>query len=342
MANPMIKIQTVILLAFLVFNPALKAHDEIYHQASQADAWLLLADGRSQVGNSHGGIDVAKNGDVYVSVIGPNGGIQIYNQQGEYLNNVPNAPKDIHGFVIQADASGEEFIYGAEMSGHKIFKMRLSGERVLNIDALSQIPKKYQKPQVKNAKGWMPRPLRLTATAVNQQGELFVVDGYGLDYIHKFSAEGQYITTFGGREAPWKFNNCHKIYIDPRYQDNRILCADRANHRLVHLTLEGDLIGDYATNLRRPSAIDFFNGYAAVAEISGRVTILDKQGVVIQHLGTNNNRSETDKNKTPPEKWRHGIFTSPHGISFDSKGNLYISEYNKWGRILRFDLSLVE
>ncbi|WP_026052759.1 hypothetical protein [Gayadomonas joobiniege] len=330
------------ILFSLCLSSAVSAHDEIFHHLTQSDHWPKLADGRSIIGNSHGGIDVANNGHVFVSVIGPNGGIQVYNEKGEYLKNVPNAPKDIHGFVIQADASGEEFIYGAEMSGHQIFKMRLSGERVLNIDALAQIPKKYHKPQQVNKKGWTPPPLRLTATAVNQHGELYVVDGYGLDYIHRFSADGRYLSTFAGKDAPWNFNNCHKIYIDPRYQPNRILCADRANHRLVHLTMDGQLIGNYATHLRRPSAIDFYQDYAAVAEISGRVTLLDKKGQVIQYLGTNDNRGETDKNKTPPEKWRQGVFTSPHGISFDQQGNLYISEYNKWGRILRFDLKLAE
>ncbi|WP_185976812.1 hypothetical protein [Catenovulum sediminis] len=323
-----------------------QAHEDISHakhyQFNSSDNWSLLADGSRKIGNSHGGIDVAANGDVYVSVIGPKGGIQVYNPQGEFLRNVPNAPNDIHGFIIQSDKSGEEFIYGAEMSGHKIFKMRLNGERILNIDALIQIPKKYHKKAVANARGWTPPPIRLTATAVNNAGDLFVVDGYGLDYIHQFSANGKYLKTFGGRQAPWQFNNCHKIYIDPRYQPNRIICADRANHRLVHLKLTGEFIAEYAANLRRLSAIDFYHDFAAVAEISGRVTILDKQGKVVRHIGTNDNRAETDKNKTPPEKWRAGVFTAPHGISFDQNGNLYITEYNKWGRILRFELSDME
>ncbi|MDU0353720.1 hypothetical protein RS130_07105 [Paraglaciecola aquimarina] len=307
------------------------------HDYQVHENWLKPPIGLAHIGDSHGEIAVAKNGEVYVSVMGIKGGIQIFNADGQYLRNVPKAPKDIHGFEIHQDPSGEEFIYGAEMSGKRIFKLTLSGERVLDIDALAAIPKKYHREPVPLKNGWVPPPLRLTAVTVVDNGDMYVVDGYGLDYIHQFSAKGEYITTFGGQGAPWNFKNCHKISIDPRFTPKRILCNDRANMRLVHMKLSGEVIGTYAKDLRRPSAVDFYGDLVAVAEISGRVTLLNKVGRVVKHLGTNEVKTETDKNKTPPEKWREGVFTSPHGISFDANGNLYVTEYNKWGRVLRFD-----
>lgn len=307
------------------------------HEYQVHENWLQPPSGLTHIGDSHGEIAVASNGEVYVSVMGKKGGIQIFNADGKYLRNLPDAPNDIHGFEIHQDTTGEEFIYGAEMNGKRIFKLTLSGERLLDIDAMAVIPQKYHREPKAMKNGWVPPPLRLTAVTVVDNGDLYVVDGYGLDYIHQFSAKGDYITTFGGRESPWSFKNCHKISIDPRFTPKRILCNDRANMRLVHVALNGDLIGTYAKNLRRPSATDFHGDLVAVAEISGRVTILDKAGNVVKHIGTNDVKTETDKNKTPPEKWRSGVFTSPHGISFDARGNLYVTEYNKWGRVLRFD-----
>ncbi|MGJ8681291.1 hypothetical protein [Paraglaciecola sp.] len=328
----------VLLTLCFLFNVQTYAHSEHDYQYQQN--WLTPPKGLEFIGNSHGGIAVDASGEIYVSVMGEKGGIQVYNAKGDYQRNVSNAPDDIHGFVIKSDDSGQEFIYGAEMNGKRIFKLTLDGKRVLDIDALKVIPNQYHKPQVKNNKGWIPAPIRLTSVDIDTQGNLYVVDGYGLDYIHKFSAKGDYLETFGGQNSPWNFRNCHKIYIDPRYQPNRLLCNDRANHRLVHLKLNGELIGTYAKDLKRPSAADFYHDYVAIAEISGRVTILDKAGKVLKHIGTNEDKTETDKNKTPPEKWRNGVFTSPHGISFDASGNLYITEYNKWGRVLRFDAVL--
>ena len=310
------------------------------HDFQVKENWLTPPDGLDYIGNSHGEIAVASNGEVYVSVMGEKGGIQVYSDKGKFLRNIPNAPQDIHGFVIKKDHTGQEVIYGAEMNGKRTFKLALDGQRLLDIDAMSAIPEKFHRPQIANQKGWVPAPLRLTAADIASNGDIYVVDGYGMDYIHQFDKKGQYITTFAGKNAPWNFSNCHKIAIDPRYQPNRIICTDRANGRLVHMKLNGELIGDYATGLLRPSAVDFYQDYVAVAEITGRVTILDKAANVVKHLGTNTVRAETDKNKTPPEKWRVGVFTSPHGISFDTNGNLFITEYNQWGRVLRFDAVL--
>ncbi|MCF2947872.1 hypothetical protein L0668_07125 [Paraglaciecola aquimarina] len=295
--------------------------------------WSDLADGSHAVGNSHGEIDVAKSGDVYVSIMGEKGGVQIYSPQGEYKSNVPNAPKDLHGFVIHLDADGQEYIYAAQLDKKRIIKMHLNGVKVLDIDATQVIPTKFHNPNKdRNA-------LSLTAADVDQDGNIYVVDGYSRDFIHKLNPKGEYIASFGGKDAPYNFNNCHKISIDPRFKPNRILCTDRNNARLVHMQLDGSLIGTFADDLRRPSAVDFYGDKIVVAEIKGRVSVLDKQGKVLVALGTNEVANEISTNKVSPEKWREGVFTSPHGITFDHQGNIYITEWNKWGRILRFDLT---
>ena len=64
------------------------------------DGWLKPAPDMETIGQAHGDVAVASNGDVYVSVGGPRGGVQVFGPDGRYLRNVPNAPADIHGFVI--------------------------------------------------------------------------------------------------------------------------------------------------------------------------------------------------------------------------------------------------
>lgn len=313
-------------------------HQYANYQVSKE--WLRLADGRHAIGKSHGEIDVAKDGKFYVSIMSDKdikGGIQVYSPEGEYLTNVPNAPDDFHSFVIKQDTSGTEYIYGSGLKSKHLIKMTLDGTIVLNIDAVKEIPSEFHnKGTYKNGH---PKPkLKLTALEVDSEDNLYVVDGYSLDYIHKFDAKGNYLSTFGGKDSPYKFNNCHKIHVDPRFQPNRLICTDRKNARLVHMTLDGALIGTYADNLRRPSSVDFYGDIAAVAEISGRVSLLDKNGNTIKTLGTNNVKAEINTNITQPDKWRNGVFTAPHGITFDHKGDLFITEWNKWGRIVRFDL----
>ena len=74
-----------------------------------------------------------------------------------------------------------------------------------------------------------------------------------------------------------------------------------------------------------------------MAELRGRVTILDKEGKVVTHLGEND-RDELKANfKTKPEDQRLGVFSAPHGLSFDSSGNLFVQDWNTTGRVTKLE-----
>jgi hypothetical protein len=97
--------------------------DSVTYEADPA--WLKLPEGRTEIGSMHGDIALSAAGEVYLSVegtvkqryaiLGPNPGIQVYSLDGKYLRNVPNAPFDLHGFLIRQE-SGGEFIYGVRLA----------------------------------------------------------------------------------------------------------------------------------------------------------------------------------------------------------------------------------
>jgi len=307
-----------------------QSHPE-YHSSHD---WFNLPDGLETFGNGHGDVAVDSKGFLYVSVESNEkaGGIQVYDVEGKYSHNVPNAPIDFHGFVINNE-NGQDFIYGAGKSSQDIFKLDLKGKVILKISG-DKIPAKYKKPNKKNP----DKPtIRLTSTAVAPNGDIYTVDGYGLDYIHHFDKQGNYINTYGGREAPYNFSNCHNITIDTRYTPARILCCVRKKDTLVHLKLNGDIIGEYAKDLRRPSSLSFYKDNVAVAEINGRVTVLNKAGEIVSVVSVNDTKI-IGHNKAEPAIWENGIVHSPHGIVYDKEGNLFVTEYNKFGRVHRFEL----
>ncbi len=289
--------------------------------------WLTPPEGMEHIGNSHGEIDVDSKGNFYVSVEGEKSGIQVYTPDGKYSHNIEGLPGTLHGFVIKDD-----FIYASVLGQQKVIKTKLDGEVVLEIPTTS-----FPEDKRMNAEG-KATPLKLTSVDVAPNGDIFVVDGYGADWIFVFDKEGNYKTVFGGRGEPWNLKNCHKIFIDTRYDEPRILCCDRVNLRLLHLTLDGEVIGEHATDLRRPSAASFHGDYVCIAEIAGRVSVLDKNGKVVAQLGQNDTKGEFNTNGVAPEKWRQGIATGPHGITFDADGNIIMAEWNKWGRVLRWNL----
>jgi hypothetical protein len=294
------------------------------------DGWLKPSVGMETIGPAHGDVAVSENGDVYVSILsGPRAGIQVFAADGKYLRNVPNAPNDFHGFVIHREQAGE-FIYGAQLGGQKILKMQLDGKVVLTIDGSTVPAELFAKPKDK------PSVLRLTAVDVAPDGRIFAVDGYANDYIHIFDSTGKYQKSFGGKAAPYGFKTAHKIAIDNRFDPPRILVCDRENRRLVNLSIDGEVLS-VVPDLKRPAAVVVFGDWAAVGEIEGRVSLLDKEGKTVKTLGENDIKDQTATNKVKPADWRNGILTAPHGVAFDRDGNLFVTEFNQFGRVVRYD-----
>ena len=82
--------------------PAFSAH------YSLVKFWASVPTYEKQIGNIHDDIAVSSKNKVYVSVQGGSkAGVQMYDNKGNHLRNVPNAPTDFHGFVIRKTESGE-------------------------------------------------------------------------------------------------------------------------------------------------------------------------------------------------------------------------------------------
>ncbi len=317
-------------------------------------AWLKLPEGRTEIGAMHGDIAVSAAGEVFISVegtvrqrfaiLGPNPGLQVYGTDGRFLRNVPDAPYDLHGFVIRREPAGE-FIYGVRLAGGMteadqtragiaqaaIVKMTLEGKMVMTIPAAS-IPDEF-KSKSREGRAY----LRLTGIAVAPNGDIYASDGYASSYVHRFSKDGKYIASFGGTQPPYGFRTLHKIGIDTRFEPARLIGIDRENSRLVHMALDGQLLGVIAGDLLRPAAVAIHGENLAVSELrGGRITILDRSGKVVSRIGTNAVAEEVNVNSTPPEKWRPGEVTAPHGLTFNAQGDLLVSEFNLFGRVHRF------
>jgi hypothetical protein len=297
---------------------------------SVAPHWLKLPDGRAQLGNQHGDVGVSSAGDVFVSVQDPAAGLQVFSPDGTFLRNVNGAPSDFHGFVIRKDDSGE-FIYGATLRGQTIVKMTLEGAIVMTIGS-SAIPDQYK---VRNARS-NQLALLLTGLDVAPNGDIYVADGYASDYIHRFDRTGRYLTSFGGKQAPYSFNTLHKLAIDTRFSPARLIACDRANNRVVHLSLDGQFIGVVAKDLLLPAAIVIDGDNAIVGELTGRVTVLDKNGTVVTRVGANTEQG-VGSNKLPPAQWREGFVLAPHGVALNAKGDLFVAEFSAFGRVHRFN-----
>ena len=117
----------------------------------------------------------------------------------------------------------------------------------------------------------------------------------------------------------------------------RIIATDRLNNRVVHLGLDGEFLGVVNDELLLPAALTIDGDNVIVAELQGRVTILDKAGNIVVHIGTNTEEG-IGSNRVPPEQWRTGYVVAPHGVATNADGDLFVAEFSAFGRVHKFEL----
>ena len=290
------------------------------HQFMTAPKWAQMPEGKN-IGPTHGGVVVGPEGNVYVSTDGKNA-LCVFKPDGTHLKNIAPDCIGLHSLSLHKEGDSH-YIYGAHLKGSRVVKLDMDGKVLLSIpnDQTGDVPGGF--------KG-------VTAVAVAPDGSIFVAVGYGSNHIHKFNAEGKLIKSIGGKGAgKGKFKTCHGLVLDTRFGEPRLLVADRENRRLVHLDLEGEWIGVHATNLRRPCALSFHGDTCAVAELEARVTVLDKKGAPVAFLGDNPNKKQWAKFPVAVKDWQEGVFTAPHGLSYDADGTLYVQDWNATGRVTK-------
>lgn len=274
------------------------------------------------MGSTHGGVVVDSNGHIYVS---SHNGIFVYDDSGKMLRSHEGDDySDIHSMTL-VEEDGQEFIYGARNRNAEIIKMTTTGE----------ISMKVPFPPESGVTGkFMPTAVVVTP----DDGRILVADGYGSNVIFEFDASGKYLSSFGGKDddAPEKFKTPHGLSLDTRYDPVRLLVSDREKRRLAHFDLQGNYIEDLITDLRRPCAVSIQGDYVALAELEGRVLILDKYNAIILKLGDNPDSAEWANFKVAPADWTPGVHTAPHGLSWDAKGNLYVQDWNSSGRVTKW------
>ncbi len=185
---------------------------------------------------------------------------------------------------------------------------------------------------------------RPTETAIAPNGDIYVADGYGSDYIIQYNSNGQYIRHFGGRNNANKehnLSNAHGVAVDNRNKNNpKLIVTSRNENCFKVFTLDGkyleriDLPGMHVC---RP-VMHGKNIYAGVCWSndaegktiggdSGFVTILDEKNKVISSPGGmapvyKNNILQPTLCETKP------IFAHGHDVCIDTEDSIYVCQWN--------------
>jgi DNA-binding beta-propeller fold protein YncE len=291
------------------------------HQYESVPDWARLPDS-GHLGSTHGGVVVDRHGFVYTNT-DTERSVIVFRPDGTFDRAFGKDHVGIHHMQIVTEGD-EQFIYATHLAGDAVVKFTLDGKVIWTLP-VPKLSGKYDD----NAAAYNP-----TSVAVAPTGDVFVADGYGRNWVHQFDRDRNYKRSFGGPGTePGQFQTCHGLGIDTRGETPTLVVCDRENRRLQRFSLDGEFIEIIAKELRRPCAVAFWGDLMAVAELEGRVVLIDPSGTLVSRLGDNPDSTQWANHGVPPEAWKHGVFTAPHGIAFDAAGNLYVQDWNASGRL---------
>jgi len=285
--------------------------------------WARLPEDKS-FGNTHGCIVVDANDRVYVNTDTENA-VMVFEADGSFVEAWgKELAGGLHGMTLVREGD-REFLYLAHTGRHEVLKATLEGEVLWTLG--------WPEESGHYASAGEYRP---TSVAVAPDGALFVADGYGKSWIHRYDAERRYLGSFGGPGSELgQLRTPHGLWLDTGGDEPTLIVADRENHRLQRFDLEGAPLGSIEGNLRRPCHSHGRGNVLAVADLAGRVTLLDREGELLTHLGDNPDPKLRANNGVPRDVWRAGEFLAPHCAAWDSKGNLYVMDWVAVGRITK-------
>jgi len=271
--------------------------------------WFRLPEGMTL--HETPGVAVGPDDHVYLLTRNTANPVIVLTRGGEFVRTWGAGTFTNRTHAIAAPADG--FVYAADDGAHTITKWTPAGELVMTIGTPGQ-----------SARRFSGEPFnRPTDMVVLSDGTLLISDGYGNARIHRYSADGKLLASWGASGIePGHFLIPHNLGV---YAD-RVYVADREANRVQVFDADGTLL-DVWQNIHRPCGLTVgpdgnvyvgeLNGVANVDDAPGvghRVSVFDRGGRLIGRFGALEDGSEA------------GQFIAPHGIAVDSHRDVYVGE----------------
>lgn len=279
-----------------------------------------------------------KKGLIYLLTNETKNNVLIYNADGKIVSSWGTEYPGAHGLTLHS-AGKEEHLYICDNERHAVIKTDLKGKVLLTLGW----PK--ESGLYEEEKQYVP-----TETAIGPNGDIYVADGYGKDYILRYNASGKYLGHFGGKgDAPEQLRNAHGITVDYRAKGKpTLIVTSREQNCFKRYTLDGQYLETIALTgawVCRP-VIKGQYLYVAVLQSSrnawkqsGYVLVLDANNKVVSNIG--GNLPAYNANGVPEEMYQtDAIFSYPHDVMVDKNDNLYVAQWNS-GKVYPYRLQPV-
>jgi peptidylamidoglycolate lyase len=326
----------VLLLKGLYARPPQKAYGHNGMLYTLDTAWSQCDPTQYPVNDCHEMVQ-DKAGRIILLTNEVHNNVLIYDQQGRLLSSWGHDFPGAHGLTLHEE-NGTEFLYITDTVKHQVYKTTLDGRILLTIDP------PLDAGIYADAKTFLP-----TETVIDDaNGDIFIADGYGAQYVLQYDSAGRLKHFFGGKgEGDEHLDNAHGITFDRRGGALSLLVTDRTRNCFKRFTKEGQLqevIHLPGACVCRP-VIHGDHLYAAVlrstdlnAAGTGFVTILDKDNKVVSNIG--GSEPQYVDGKLQPMHQAEKIFVHPHDVCVDRDENLYVAQWSS-GKVYPYKLKRV-
>ncbi|GAA4296364.1 NHL repeat-containing protein [Aestuariibaculum suncheonense] len=249
----------------------------------------------------------------------------IYDKSGKFISSWGTEFPGGHGLTLVKE-NGEDFLLITDYERHQIVKTTVDGKKVFEIDFPSETGKYNNKEEFKP-----------TETTVLPNGDFYVADGYGNQYIMHYNHKGELQNVFGGKgKENGQFLNAHGICYDGRDKNNPSLLISA---RSMNILKRFDLSGSYIESIPVPGAlicrpvIHDKDIYFAVLKSknapnndSGFLLIMNENNEVVSCPGAT---APSYNNGNLDELYQTvRLFQHPHDVCIDDDENMYVAQWN--------------
>ncbi len=263
-------------------------------------------------------------GRIFMTTTGTkNNNIIIYDTSGKVLNSWGTDFPGAHGLTIGGEGN-DQFLFITDPETYQVHKTTLDGKILFTLGRPKEV-----------AAYTTDNQFRPTETTVLPNGDFYVADGYGENYIIHYNEKGEYLGHFGGKgEGDSKFNCCHGITVDARNKENpTLLISSRGDKEFKRFSLGGQHLETIPLPgcwICRP-VIHGENIYFPVIvtktwdSYDGMLAVLGPDNRVLSFPG--GSKPEYTNGSLQKPEFDGKTFRNPHDVLVDKDENLYVPQW---------------
>ena len=264
-----------------------------------------------------------KKNRIFMTTTHPKNNILIYDRGGKILGSWGTDYPGAHGLTISEEGE-EEFLFITDPETHKVCKTTLKGRKLFEINTPKEISDYKSEDQFKP-----------TETAIAPNGDIYVADGYGLDFIIQYDKSGNYIRHFGGKgNKDDNFDCCHGIVFDSRDKNNSLLITSRSENVFKRFTPDGKHIQTInlpSCYICRPVLKNGMLYFAVIVTkdwgtYDGMLAVLDENNSVVSFPG--GSKPVYNNSQLIASVYDQSTFFNPHDICVDNDEDIYVPQWN--------------